>query len=88
MISSNLISNFISPPFEVSLDYWLLFLHGCTDAIIQLSKIDDLMKEETNNLREVIDALHLKHKEYVDGIQTYVHSHSVDQSEIKRLAGF
>ena len=68
MISSNLISNFISPPFEVSLDYWLLFLYGCTDAIIQLSKIDDLMKEEANNLREVIDALHLKHKEYVDGM--------------------
>lgn len=65
-------------------------LHGklsAEDAIIQLSKIDDLMKEEANNLREVIDALHLKHKEYVDGIQTYVHSHSVDQSEIKRLAG-
>ncbi|KAK9273851.1 hypothetical protein L1049_018663 [Liquidambar formosana] len=57
------------------------------DAIIQLCKIDDLLKEEATNLHEVIDVLHLKHKEYADGIQTYFNSHSVDQSEIKRLAG-
>uniref|UniRef100_A0A5B7BKN1 E3 ubiquitin protein ligase n=1 Tax=Davidia involucrata TaxID=16924 RepID=A0A5B7BKN1_DAVIN len=65
-------------------------LHGkasAEDAIIQLSKIDDLMKEEANHLHEVIDVLHSKHKQYADGIQTYVHSHSVDQSEIKRLEG-
>ena len=59
-----------------------------TGAIIQLTKIDDLMKEEANNLRVVIDGLHLKHKEYVNEIQTYVHKHSEDRSEIKRLAGF
>ncbi|GMQ00623.1 hypothetical protein CsSME_00047628 [Camellia sinensis var. sinensis] len=57
------------------------------DAIIQLSKVDDLMKEETSYLNEVIDVLHLKHKDYADGIQAYIHSHSVDQSEIHRLAG-
>ncbi|KAI7991095.1 E3 ubiquitin-protein ligase BRE1-like 2 [Camellia lanceoleosa] len=57
------------------------------DAIIQLSKVDDLMKEETSYLNEVIDVLHLKHKDYADGIQAYIHSHSVDQSEIHHLAG-
>ncbi|KAJ7960321.1 E3 ubiquitin protein ligase [Quillaja saponaria] len=57
------------------------------DAIIHMSKIDDMMKEEANNLREVIDALHMKHREYADGIKTFISSHSQDQSEIKRLAG-
>ncbi|GLT39461.1 hypothetical protein SLA2020_136500 [Shorea laevis] len=65
-------------------------LHGnisAEDTIIQLSKIDDMMKEEAKNLHEVIDALHSKHKEYADGIQTYIRNHSVDQSEIKRIEG-
>lgn len=57
------------------------------DNIMQLSKIDDIFKEEAKNLREVIDTLHLKHKEYADRIQTYISSHSTDQSEIKRLRG-
>ncbi|KAL2557128.1 E3 ubiquitin-protein ligase [Forsythia ovata] len=57
------------------------------DAIIQLHKLDDLMKEEAGNLREAIDVLHLKHKQYADEIQTCINNHSVDQSEIKRLAG-
>ncbi|KAK2976991.1 hypothetical protein RJ640_019211, partial [Escallonia rubra] len=56
-------------------------------AAIQLSKIDSLMKEEANNLQEVINVLHLKHKEYTDRIQTYIDAHSMDQSEIKRLTG-
>ncbi|XP_012093331.1 E3 ubiquitin-protein ligase BRE1-like 2 isoform X2 [Jatropha curcas] len=46
-----------------------------------------MMKEEAKNLHKVIDVLHLKHKEYTDEIQTYVSTHSTDQSEIKRLAG-
>lgn len=65
-------------------------LHGklsSEDAIIQLSKIDDMMKEEAIKLREVIAILHLKHKEYFERIQNYINSHSVDESEIKRLAG-
>lgn len=65
-------------------------LHGkpsTEDAIIQLRRIDSLMREEASHLQEVIDALHLKHKEYADGMQCYIHNHSVDQSEIKRLAG-
>ncbi|KAF8403945.1 hypothetical protein HHK36_012052 [Tetracentron sinense] len=57
------------------------------DAIIQRRKIDDLMREEAENLSKVIDILYLKHKEYADEIQTYIQSHSTDQSEIKRLAG-
>lgn len=46
-----------------------------------------MMKEETDNLRSVIDVLHAKHKEYASQIATYNSSHSTDQSEIKRLAG-
>ncbi|KAJ9153358.1 hypothetical protein P3X46_026806 [Hevea brasiliensis] len=57
------------------------------DSIIQFTRIDDMMKEEAKNLHEVIDVLHLKHKEYTDEIQTSISSNSVDQSEIKRLAG-
>lgn len=47
-----------------------------------------MIKEEAKNLRDVIDILHSKHKDYADQIQTYVSSHSMDQSEIKRLSGF
>lgn len=54
---------------------------------MQLSKIDDMMKEEAKSFRDVIDRLHLKHKEYADGIQTYISFHSTDQSEIKYLQG-
>ncbi|PON65184.1 Cdk-activating kinase assembly factor [Parasponia andersonii] len=57
------------------------------DAVTELSKIDDMMKEEANNLNSLIDVLHLKHKEYADQIATYKSNHSLDQSEIKRLAG-
>lgn len=57
------------------------------DAIIQLSKIDDMMKEEAKNLHEVMEIIHLKHKEYADQIETYISSHSVDQAEIQHLAG-
>ncbi|KAK3010343.1 hypothetical protein RJ639_010945 [Escallonia herrerae] len=65
-------------------------LHGnpsAEGATIQLSKIDSLMKEEANNLQEVINTLHLKHKEYTDRIQTCIDAHLADQSEIKRLTG-
>ncbi|XP_058209785.1 E3 ubiquitin-protein ligase BRE1-like 2 [Rhododendron vialii] len=57
------------------------------DIIIQLSKVDDLMKEEAVNLNEVIGVLQLKDKDYGDGIQTCIHSHAEDQSKIKHLAG-
>ncbi|XP_028794686.1 E3 ubiquitin-protein ligase BRE1-like 2 [Neltuma alba] len=64
-------------------------LEGSTseDAIIQMSKIDDMMKEEANNLREVIDALHVKHKDYVVAIENYISCHLHDQFEVKRIAG-
>ncbi|KAM1331737.1 hypothetical protein FF1_044140 [Malus domestica] len=57
------------------------------DAIIQFSKIDDMMEREVKNLHEGIDFLHLKHKEYADVIRTYLSSHSRDQSEIRRITG-
>jgi len=47
-----------------------------------------MMKEEAKSLREAIDVLHLKHKEYSEDIQIYVRSHSEDASEIKHLEGF
>lgn len=46
-----------------------------------------MMKDEANYLRQVIDVLHLKHKEYADAIEACNQSHSVDQSELKRLEG-
>ncbi|KAF8092089.1 hypothetical protein N665_0424s0022 [Sinapis alba] len=57
------------------------------DATIQLSNINDLMKEEARNLREMIDALNTRHKEHTEQIQAYVSSHSTDQSELKHLKG-
>ncbi|KAB2616974.1 E3 ubiquitin-protein ligase BRE1-like 2 [Pyrus ussuriensis x Pyrus communis] len=57
------------------------------DAVIQFSKIDDMMEREVKNLREAIDVLHLKHKEYAGIIRTYLNSHSRDQSEIRRITG-
>ncbi|XP_031739649.1 E3 ubiquitin-protein ligase BRE1-like 2 isoform X2 [Cucumis sativus] len=56
------------------------------DAIVHLSKIDEMMKEEATNLGEIIKILHLKHKAYADEIQTYACSHLMDQTEIKRLS--
>ncbi|XP_022153796.1 E3 ubiquitin-protein ligase BRE1-like 2 isoform X2 [Momordica charantia] len=56
------------------------------DAIIQLSKIDDMMKEEAKNLQEIIEILHLKHIEYAEEIQSYVSSQLMDRAEIKRLS--
>ncbi|KAL1307880.1 hypothetical protein HN51_049776 [Arachis hypogaea] len=65
-------------------------LHGelsSEDAIIQMSQIDDMMKEEESNLREIINALNDSHKEYTIGIQSYISWCLQDQSEVKRLAG-
>ena len=53
----------------------------------QSHKIDDLMKDEIIHLQVVIYDLHVKHKEYDDMIESYSHSHSVDQFKIKRIAG-
>ncbi|XP_020237565.1 E3 ubiquitin-protein ligase BRE1-like 2 [Cajanus cajan] len=65
-------------------------LHGdlsSEDAVIQMNKIDDMTQEEANNLCEVIDTLHAKHKEYTVGIQNSINECLQDQSDIKRLAG-
>lgn len=58
-----------------------------SDAINLLSKIDDMMKEEANHLRQVIDVLHSKHKEYANAIEACNQSHLVDRSELKSLEG-
>lgn len=58
-----------------------------SDAVIILSTIDDMMKEEANYLHQVIDVLHLKHKEYADAIEACNQRQSADQSELKRLEG-
>ena len=43
-------------------------------------------EEEAKNICETIDILYSKHKE-VDEMQTYINSHSMDQSAIKHIAG-
>ncbi|CAL0315796.1 unnamed protein product [Lupinus luteus] len=65
-------------------------LHGdlsSEDLIIQMSKVDDIMKEDAYNLREAIDALNAMHKEYAVGIQNYISGNLQDQADIKQLAG-
>ncbi|KMT19795.1 hypothetical protein BVRB_1g008490 [Beta vulgaris subsp. vulgaris] len=57
------------------------------DATIKLNKIEDLMTEEANTLHLVIDGLHQKHLEYADRIQSYIQNQSVDETEIKHIAG-
>lgn len=64
-------------------------LHGkrsAEDVIIQLSELDELMKDEAARLHSVIDVLNMKHKDYVERIRTCTQSHSADQSEINRLS--
>ncbi|ONK75057.1 uncharacterized protein A4U43_C03F12870 [Asparagus officinalis] len=57
------------------------------DAIVQLRKFDDSMRDVANNLRQAIDILHQKHRQYVDDINTHLDSNTKDQTEIKRLSG-
>lgn len=47
-----------------------------------------MIEREANNLHQVIDILHLKHKEYADVIHTRASGDSTDQSEIRRITGF
>ncbi|KAM0953075.1 putative transcription factor C2H2 family [Dioscorea sansibarensis] len=57
------------------------------DAILQLQKLNDSLMEEAGNLRQAIEIIHEKHKQFSDEINTYLVSHPRDQSEIKRLSG-
>ncbi|CAA7401290.1 unnamed protein product [Spirodela intermedia] len=75
---------------QTKLDGLELAAHGnlsSEDALIQLQKLDSLLKEEAKNLLTVINFLHKKHKEYAQEVQAYVDNHARDQSEIKRLSG-
>jgi len=60
---------------------------GFANVIIQMSKIDDMTKNEADNFRQVIYTLHAKHKEYIVSIQNYIEECSQDQSDIKHLTG-
>ncbi|KAL2893713.1 E3 ubiquitin-protein ligase BRE1-like 2, partial [Bienertia sinuspersici] len=64
-----------------------LSIEGPGGIIIKLNKIEDLMTEEVNSLHKVIDGLHQKHSEYADLIQKYIQNQSVDDTEIKHIAG-
>ncbi|XP_057785578.1 E3 ubiquitin-protein ligase BRE1-like 2 [Salvia miltiorrhiza] len=57
------------------------------DAVVQLRELDNLMLEESRHLHQMVDVLHSKHKQYADEIQACIGNHSVDQLEIKRIAG-
>ncbi|XP_073272668.1 E3 ubiquitin-protein ligase BRE1-like 2 isoform X2 [Primulina huaijiensis] len=57
------------------------------DAVTQFHRLEDLIAVEGSHLCEVVDVLRLKHKHYADEIQACIEKHSVDQSEIKCLAG-
>ncbi|KAK1301595.1 E3 ubiquitin-protein ligase BRE1-like 2 [Acorus calamus] len=57
------------------------------DSLIQIQKLNDLLREEAGNLQKAIEFFHAKDKQYADEIQTYIASNSADQSEIKRLSG-
>ncbi|KAK7342340.1 hypothetical protein VNO80_25289 [Phaseolus coccineus] len=65
-------------------------LHGdlsAEDDITPMINIDDMMKEEANDLHEVIDTLHAKHKEYTVGIQNSINECLQEKSDIKHLVG-
>lgn len=57
------------------------------DAVVQLRKLDSLMLGESKHLNQMVNVLQSKHKQYADEIQSCIDNHSVDQLEIKRIAG-
>ncbi|XP_010936987.1 E3 ubiquitin-protein ligase BRE1-like 2 isoform X1 [Elaeis guineensis] len=71
-------------------DCLAMVLHGqlsSEDAIMQVQKLNDYMREVANNMHQAIDIIHQKHKQYADEINKYLERHSSKQSEIKRLSG-
>ncbi|KAH6829801.1 histone mono-ubiquitination 2 [Perilla frutescens var. hirtella] len=65
----------------------LLGKPSAEDALVQLRKLDNLILGESKHLHQMVDVLHSKHKQYADEIQACIGNHSVDQLEIKRIAG-
>lgn len=45
------------------------------------------MLGESKHLNQMVNVLQSKHKQYADEIQSCIDNHSVDQLEIKRIAG-
>ncbi|KAG1342663.1 putative E3 ubiquitin-protein ligase BRE1-like 2 [Cocos nucifera] len=71
-------------------DCLAMALHGklsSEDAIMQVQKLNEYMREVANNMHQAIDILHQKHKQYTHEIDKYLERHSREQSEIKRLSG-
>ncbi|CAL9762324.1 unnamed protein product [Musa acuminata subsp. burmannicoides] len=65
-------------------------LHGKLapeDAIVQIQKFDESLREVINNMHQSADILLEKHKQFTEEINTYKESLSTTQSEIKRLSG-
>ncbi|CAL9117939.1 unnamed protein product [Musa textilis] len=65
-------------------------LHGKLapeDAIVQIQKFDESLREVINNMHHSADILLEKHKQFTEEINTYKASLSTTQSEIKRLSG-
>lgn len=57
------------------------------DAVVQLRELDTLILGESRHLHQMVDVLQSKHKQYADEIQACIDNHSVDQLQIKRIAG-
>ena len=53
---------FVISSFKCIIDLLFLLILGFADFIIQMSKIDDMMKKEAGNFLEVIDTLHANTK--------------------------
>ncbi|WOL14203.1 E3 ubiquitin-protein ligase [Canna indica] len=65
-------------------------LHGKLspeDAISQLRKYGESLREVVNNMRQAVDVLSQKHKMFAEEINTYKTRLSTAESEIKRLSG-
>ncbi|XP_072991571.1 E3 ubiquitin-protein ligase BRE1-like 2 isoform X1 [Typha latifolia] len=56
------------------------------DAIVQLQNHNNYLREVVKNMRQAIDVLHQKHNKFADEINSYIQSHSTQQSAIKRLS--
>ncbi|XP_076913441.1 E3 ubiquitin-protein ligase BRE1-like 2 isoform X2 [Bidens hawaiensis] len=71
----------------VNVDQSLYEVSAAEDAVIQSDKINELMKEEVDQLHGFMEALNVKQNEYADMIQSYSDAHSADESEIKKIEG-
>eukprot|EP00252_Welwitschia_mirabilis_P000264 TRINITY_DN10287_c0_g1_i1.p1 TRINITY_DN10287_c0_g1~~TRINITY_DN10287_c0_g1_i1.p1 ORF type:complete len:879 (+),score=230.01 TRINITY_DN10287_c0_g1_i1:295-2931(+) len=57
------------------------------DASKELIKLEGVLRLEVKELRAAVDALHIKHRNMVDEMQTLKDTHAKDQVTIKQLTG-